>query len=212
MRALIVTNMYPSPSAPARGSFVRDQVEALRRLPGTEVELYAFAPGGGSPYPRAAAELRRRYRPRRFDVIHAHFGLTTWAALALRGAPHVVTLHGTDLVVRRSRAATLAALPLVDLVAPVSDTLAALLPPRLVRGKCEVLPCGVDLRRFAVLDRGEARRRLGLAPGQRYVLFPADPARPEKRFDRAQAAVAGLGLRVLTLGGISPEQVPLWVN
>src|SRR5437588_11955764 len=134
MRALVVTNMYPTPAAPARGSFVRDQVRALAGLPGVDVSLYAFEPGGGSPYPRAARELRRRYRSGDFDVIHAHFGLTAWAALALRGAPHVLTLHGTDLVVRRSRTATLAAVPFVDLVAPVSPSLAALLPERLVRG------------------------------------------------------------------------------
>ena len=53
MRALVVTNMYPTPARPALGSFVRDQVEALRRIDGVEVELFAFAPGG-------ARRLRRR--------------------------------------------------------------------------------------------------------------------------------------------------------
>ena len=46
MRALVVTNMWPSPEAPARGAFVRDQVTALRALPGVEVEVFAFPPGG----------------------------------------------------------------------------------------------------------------------------------------------------------------------
>ncbi len=210
MRALIVTNMWPSEANPARGSFVRDQVRALRRQPGVEVEVFAFAPGGASPYPRAARELRRRYRGRDFDVIHAHFGLTAWAALALRGAPHAVSLHGTDLVVPRSRAATLAALPWLDLVAPVSDSLAALVPRQLVRGELAILPCGVDLERFAPLERAAARRALGLAADRRYVLFPADPARPEKRVDRARS-VAG-DAELLTLGRIAPDQVPLYVN
>ena len=108
MRALIVTNMWPSASEPALGSFVRDQVDALRELDGVEVEVFAFPPGG---YVRAARELRRQHRRERFDVIHAHFGLTAWPALALRGAPHVVTLHGTDLRHPRSRRITRAALP-----------------------------------------------------------------------------------------------------
>jgi glycosyltransferase involved in cell wall biosynthesis len=210
VRALVVTNMYPSQAAPARGSFVRDQVEALARLPGVEVELFAFEPGGGSPYPRAARALRRRYRSGEFDVIHAHFGLTAWPALALRGAPHVVTLHGTDVVNPRSRLVTLAALPFVDLVAPVSSALAALLPSRLVDGRVAVLPCGVSLDRFAPMPRAEARARLGLDPEARYLLFPADPARAEKRFDRAQA-LAG-DHRLLVLGRVSPTEVPLWVN
>ena len=73
-----------------------------------------------------------------------------------------------------------------------------------------VLPCGVDLERFRPIDRAEARRRLGLDPDAPYLLFPADPARPEKRYDRA-LAVAG-DVPLLTLGDVAPEQVPLWVN
>ena len=66
---------------PALGPFVRDQVEALRRRDDLEVELFAFGPG-----PRALAgaarALRTRYRGRRFDIVHAHFGLTAWPARA----------------------------------------------------------------------------------------------------------------------------------
>src|SRR5436305_524722 len=44
MRALIVTNLYPSARDPVRGSFVRDQVDALRRLPDVELELFTADP------------------------------------------------------------------------------------------------------------------------------------------------------------------------
>jgi len=81
VRALVVTNMYPTPERPASGPFVRDQVEALRRRGDVEIELFCFPPGLRS-YPRAARELRRRYRGQRFDVVHAHFGLTAWPAVA----------------------------------------------------------------------------------------------------------------------------------
>ena len=62
-----------------------DQVEALRRRDDVEVELFAFPPGLRS-YPRAARELRRRHRRGASTSIHAHFGLTAWPALALRGS------------------------------------------------------------------------------------------------------------------------------
>jgi glycosyltransferase involved in cell wall biosynthesis len=210
MRALIVTSMYPSPAAPARGSFVRDQVQALERLAGLELELFAFDPGGASPYVQAARELRGRYRGTRFDVVHAHFGLTAWPAMAVRARAHAVTLHGTDLVHPRSRAVTLSALPLQRLVAPVSEPLAALVPRRLVRGRFEVLPCGVDTERFRPIPRAVARRELGLDENGRYLLFPADPARAEKRYDRAQMLAGDVPL--LALGGVDPAQVPVWVN
>src|SRR5207244_775661 len=138
-------------------------------------------PRGG--YARAALELRRRYRRAGLDVVHAHFGLTAWPALALRAPAHVVTLHGTDLRHRRSRRITSAALGRLDLIATVSAGLAELVPGAASGRRIAVLPCGVDLDRFRPLTRADARRQLGLDPEGRYVLFPADPARPEKRHD-----------------------------
>lgn len=210
MRALVVTNMYPSADDPGRGSFVRDQVKALRELPGLEVELYGFRSAGSASYARAGRDLRRRYAGQRFDVVHAHFGLTIWPALAVRGTAHGVTLHGTDLVHPRSRAIALAGLPFMDLVAPVSEELAARVPGWTVRGEMAILPAGVDTERFHPIEREEARRRLGLAPDRSCLLFSADPGRAEKRYDRARAVAGGVPL--LTLGRVDPLEVPLWVN
>src|SRR5579859_1972964 len=210
MRALVVTNMYPSAEDPGRGSFVRDQVEALRRLPDLDVELYGFRAAGAASYARAGRELRCCYRGRRFDLVHADFWLTIWPALAVRGTAHGVTMHGTDLVHPRSRAITIAGLPLMDLVAPVSEELAGLVPAWAARGEVAILPAGVDTERFRPIDRQEARRALSLAPEAPYLLFPADPARPEKRYDRALAIAAEVPL--LTLGRVDPREVPLWVN
>jgi teichuronic acid biosynthesis glycosyltransferase TuaC len=209
MRALVVTNMYPSAGRPALGRFVADQVEALRRLDGIEVELYAFPPGLRS-YPRAARELRRRYRAERFDVVHAHFGLTAWPALALRGAPHVVTFHGTDLAHPRSGRISRAVVPFVALAATVSASLARLVPGAGTRRRVAVLPCGVDLERFRPIPRAQARERLGLDVDGRYLLFPASASRPEKRVDRAREVAGATPL--LTLEDVAPDEVPLWVN
>lgn len=211
MRALVLTNMYPSERDPVRGSFVRDQVDALRRLPGLELELFTFDSLGPSAYLQAAASARRRYRGTSFDVVHAHFGLNLWPALAVAGAAHGVTLHGTDLAHPRSRAISLAGLPFMDLIAPVSEPLEQLIPrPWARRSRVEVLPCGVDTGRFRPIGRREARRALGLHEAGPYLLFGANPARPEKRHDRAVAAAAETPL--LTLGAVDPSQVPLWVN
>jgi len=212
MRALVVTNMYPTIERPALGSFVRDQVEALRRIDGVEVELFAFVPGRTIAYLQAARDLRRTHGTTRFDVVHAHFGLTAWPAFAARSDAHAVTLHGTDLVHSRSRAITLAALPFEDLVATVSEPLATELPAWTRRKRRAVLPCGVDTNRFRPIPRAQARTALGLPPDVPYLLFPADPTRPEKRYDRAKALAAEENVPLLTLGKIAPEAVPLWVN
>lgn len=216
--------MYPSAEHPALGRFVADQVEALRGLDGVSVEVHAF--DGGSPlaYARAAAVARRRYAGRRFDVVHAHFGLSAWPALAVSGAAHAVTLHGTDLSHPRSRPITVAALPWLDLIGVASAELGWQVPSWAARAGVQVLPCGVDLSRFEPIPRAEARARLGLDPGGAYVLFPSDPTRPEKRFDLARRLVAVLPaggsaapagdprVQLLSLGDVAPERVPLYVN
>ncbi|HVR05907.1 MAG TPA: glycosyltransferase [Solirubrobacteraceae bacterium] len=217
MRALVISNMLPDAAHPERGRFVRDQVAALRALTGPteglEVELFEFSPGARA-LAAAARVLRRRYRGEGFDVVHAHFGLTAWPALAVRARVRGLTVHGTDVRHPRTRQATRAVLPLMDLVAAASPELAGELPGRSARRRARVLPCGVDVERFHPLPRARARAELGLDPDRPCVLFPADPARPEKRFDRAQAlmeAAAGAA-ELLTLGGVPPERVPLWIN
>lgn len=206
---LVVTNMYPTAERPALGPFVRDQVEALRRRDDLEVELHAFGPGPRA-LARAALDLRRRFRGRRFDVVHAHFGLTAWPALLAGLGPVVVTLHGNDLFVRRSAIATRAALPFTALVAAVSREFSQNLPGAGERRRVAVLPVGVDLRRFRPIPRTEARARLGLDPAGPYLLFPHDPSRPLKRYDRAQEAAGDVPL--LTLGRVPPAEVPFWIN
>jgi glycosyltransferase involved in cell wall biosynthesis len=212
MRALVVTNMYPTPARPALGSFVRDQVEALRRIDGIEVTVFAFDPGGTAAYLKAAKDLRTTHRGNRFDVVHAHFGLTAWPAFAASGRTHAVTLHGTDLTHPRSRKITLGALPFVDLVATVSEPLAQQLPRWAARKRQAILPAGVATDRFKPNPRAEARTQLGLEPNRPYLLFPADPNRPEKRYDRAAALAKRHNVRLLTLGNTDPQEVPLWVN
>jgi teichuronic acid biosynthesis glycosyltransferase TuaC len=226
VRALVVSNMLPDSAAPERGRFVRDQVQALRGLEGIEVELHEFAPGPRE-LTRALADLRRHFAsptrraaragwPRRgspaFDVVHAHFGLTAWPAAAVPARVHALTLHGTDVNHPRTLLLTLAALPFIDLLGTVSSSLAQELPLRSARRRAQVLPCGVDVERFHPIPRAQARSQLGLDAARSYVLFPADPTRAEKRHDRAVALCAAAGSELLTLGGIDPMSVPLWVN
>jgi glycosyltransferase involved in cell wall biosynthesis len=122
-----------------------------------------------------------------------------------------LTLHGTDVRHPRTRLATRAALPLIDLLATVSAPLVGELPRR-ARRRAQVLPCGVDLQRFDRRPRGEARAELGLEPQRPYVLFAADPTRPEKRHDLALELAGELDVQLLALGGVDPSRVPLFIN
>lgn len=213
MRVLVVTNFVPDASAPQRGRWVWDQVDEMRQR-GIEVDVFAFPPGSRQYIP-ATRRLRRLLRRERFDLVHAHYGLPGWCAQLAGAQPLVVSFHGTDvrhwLVGPMSRRLAWRA----DLVAAVSRALFTDedgrpgLPP--VPGSA-VLPCGPDLGRFRSMPRSEARQRLKLDPEGRYLLFPANPGRAEKRHDRAAELARVCDAQLLTGGSIDPDQMPLWVN
>jgi teichuronic acid biosynthesis glycosyltransferase TuaC len=213
VRVLVVTNFMPDESAPQRGRWVRDQVDEVRKR-GIEVDVFSFPPGRGEYLP-ATRRLRSLLRRERFDLVHAHYGLAGWCARLAGARPLIVTFHGTDvrhhLVGHLSRRLAWR----IDLVAGASRSLFEPEDGRpglpAVPGSA-VLPCGPDLERFATLPRAEARRALGLDPEGRFLFFPANPARPEKRHDRAAELAAACGADLLSGGSIEPERMPLWLN
>ncbi|HWM55216.1 MAG TPA: glycosyltransferase [Solirubrobacterales bacterium] len=213
VRVLVVTNFEPDASTPQRGRWVRDQVEEMRRQ-GAEVEVFSFPPGKRH-YAPATRRLRSLLRQQHFDLVHAHYGLAGWCARLAGARPLIVSFHGTD--VRHSVVGPMSRRLAwrVDLVAAVSRALFAAEDGRpglpAVPGSA-VLPCGPDLGRFRSIPRAEARRQLSLDPQRPYLLFPADPARPEKRHDRAAELASACGVELLRGGSIEPDEMPLWVN
>jgi glycosyltransferase involved in cell wall biosynthesis len=160
MRILLVSQMYPGPEDPDLGVFVAQVAEALRRR-GHELELAVLdrRSGGKLRYLELARRTRRAARP---DVVYAHFlvpaGLI--AAFAQR-APLVLTAHGQDVAnigrISGVRAATRFTVRRAAAVVAVSDYLRRELEAKVpqARGKTEVVDCGVDLERFAVLPARE---------------------------------------------------------
>ena len=213
MRVLVVHNFEPDAGAPQRGRWVRDQIDELRKL-GVEVDVFSFPRGRGEYLP-ATRRLRGLLKRERFDLVHAHYGLAGWCALAAGRRPLLVTFHGTDvrhpLVGPLSRRLAWRC----DLVAAVSRSLFE--PeddrPGLPRVPgAVVLPTGPDLGRFSPRPRAEARAALGLDPDGRYLFFPANPTRPEKRHDRAAELASACEADLLTGGAIDPDAMPTWVN
>ena len=179
MNVLVVTNMYPTPAEPWFGSFVRDQVEDLRAL-GLDVEVLSF--DGREQireYGRAARRTRQLARTGRFDVVHAHYGLSGAVALAQRSAPVVTTFHGSDTGgVPWQRIVSAAVARKAEPIF-VNHAGARLLWCR----AGHVIPAGVDTDLFVPADRAAARRDLGWSEDARYILFPSSSQNRVKRPD-----------------------------
>src|SRR5690348_4573143 len=97
----------------------------MRSIGGAEIEVHSFDPPGGiGPYVREALPLARKYRGRRFDVVHAHYGLSGACSLAVRRGEHVTTFHGDDLRLPKTSPIARFVARLIDLPATVSANLA----------------------------------------------------------------------------------------
>ena len=211
LRVLLVTNMYPTEDEPWFGCFIRDQAEDLNAL-GLDVRVLSFdGRRDRLNYLRAARKVRELVGRERFDVVHAHYGLTGAVATLQRKAPLVTTFHGSDyngwspwqryvswFVARRST-------PIV-----MSDEGRSALG----RPSAAVIPCGVDTELFTPLDRRAARRKLEWQEDGHYVLFPGSRANRRKRADLFDATVAEARkevplLRDVALEGLSREHVAL---
>jgi teichuronic acid biosynthesis glycosyltransferase TuaC len=197
IRVLMITAAWPHPGEPCTTHFVKRQADFLLAA-GVDVEVLHFR-GGRRPwnYVRAWFKARRALADGRYDLVHAQFGQSGLPALPTR-LPLVVTLRGSDLlgivgpggrrlhIGRVLQAATRLVCRRADAVVVVSSHMKAFLP----RGvDATVLPSGLDFELFRPIPRDEARRRLGLAPDCKYVLFAGEPALPRKRFHIAARAI-----------------------
>ncbi|MHB9285885.1 glycosyltransferase [Halobacteriales archaeon Cl-PHB] len=150
--------------------------------------------------------------PREYDVVHANYGLTAPAALAVPGPPVVVSLWGSDVFGRFGRVSQVCA-RLADAVVVMSPEMA-----EAVEADSYVLPHGIDLSRFEPMATGAARAELGWDPDAHQVLFPYSPSREEKDYPRAERVVAAVDdrrdapVRLQVVTGVAHDRVPIYMN
>src|SRR5437879_2123017 len=198
MRVLVATSIYPTSENAFRGTFVRTQVEYLKRA-GVEVELFHLkGPSRKLRYPKEVLELRHRLRGSPIDLIHAHYSYVGIVARTQWRVPVVVSYCGDDLLgtmhvrVKQTLFSRLAVFGgrllshQVDGLIVKSQGMA----DKLKRKKdVYVIPHEVDLELFQPMDREQARIALGLDLRKKYLLFAASPDIPVKRFPLAKEVV-----------------------
>jgi glycosyltransferase involved in cell wall biosynthesis len=199
-RVLVVTNMYPSAETPARGAFVLAQVAGLERAGVRTDVVHLDGRRRKSIYWTGRAHVAAASRRLRPHFVYAFYGLSGWVCLA-QSAPIVLSLAGDDVlgtptgrggITLKSRLAMALsqwAAMRSAVVCVQSEEMRSRLWSRAVRKRAHVVPYGVDSRRFHPGGRDEARRRLGVAPDTRLVIFPNTPTEPRKRIDLARAAI-----------------------
>lgn len=181
MKILVVTNMYPdrNPAFNYQGIFVKEQLESLRTRENVQCDLFVID-GFKSKFNYLFGALKVFFKIKfgRYDVIHAHYGLSglfvlfqplkTWKNV-------VVTLHGGDILIKQNNPVQVMLSKLI--IKRVGRTVILNQEMENVVHSCGVkpyiLPCGSDSVFF---DCKYSRDKKNI------ILFPGSPKRPEKNF------------------------------
>jgi teichuronic acid biosynthesis glycosyltransferase TuaC len=213
MKVLVVTNMYPTAEMPSYGTFVREQVESLRRE-GVEVDVFFVnARKNMLNYLWAIPRFWGRLLTHRYDLIHSHYLHVNIVARAQFLYPVVITHHSGDSYSAWQRRLSYLLDPFVDRIIAVSGDTKKV---GHLRGAV-VIPCGIDFNLFKPAPQQEAREKLGLPMDKKLVLWSGEYFRPEKRYDIVQKAMELLKKRVpeaelVLVSGKPLSSVPAYMN
>ena len=202
MKVLIVASYNKNRFAP----FIQEQADALAKV-GCEIGYFGIQGKGISGYLKQLPELKRKIKEFQPDIIHAHYGLSGLLANLQRRIPVVTTYHGSDINNTKARRFSKIAMKMSAYNVFVSQKTLDLAKPK---RNFVLLPCGINLEDYPVIDKLEARKQMGLDVQKKYVLFAGAFDNAVKNAPLAQQAVALLpDVELLELKGYSRQQVAL---
>lgn len=226
MRVLTITNMYPSPERPAWGTFVKSQMDSITNE-GVHVDLLIIFGGRTKiAYFFAIFRMWARLFTRRYDVIHAHYGLCGLVAYLQPITPVVVSFCGDDLYghMDKSGKTTKSSLFWVYLHKKLAKRVEAVIvkSPAMSELISEVenfvVPNGVNQNIFKPLDKNQCRKQLGLDQSKTYILFPYERTNSRKNYTELKKAIDALNqdrndpIVLLDIFGVSNEEIAVYLN
>lgn len=200
MKVLIVARKKENGFAP----FVTEQVDALKKT-GVECRYFPMEQRGLIGYLRRLPAFKKSIHSFNPDIIHAHYGLCGVFANLQRHVPVITTYHGSDinnksvlplskLSVRLSVFNIFVSKKNIDIVHPDKNF--------------ALVPCGINLEDYPVIDKSEARQQLRLKADGKYVLFSSAFDIPVKNAPLAKEAVKLLpNAELLEFKGYTRQQV-----
>ncbi|MCM1450894.1 MAG: glycosyltransferase family 4 protein [Clostridium sp.] len=227
MKVLQITTNYPCKENPIFGIFMKEQVESVEKF---GVENTIIFSNGLKSNPkikfsasfihlRTSIKLFFHLRRHNYDIIHCHnalSGLILQIACGLNNRNTVLSLQ-------------------IDPETPgsIDQRFAFKLYPKFARlivkkqlknqkEKFIYLPNGVNMELFKPIPKDYCKKKLGLDPNKRYILFVDSntyKARTQKRKDRFDETLKILkdkyghsDLEELVMTKTNREDVPLWMN
>ena len=153
--------------------------------------------------------LKRKVEEFRPDVVHAHYGLSGLFANLQRRVPVVTTYHGSDINDKKALPFSQLAMQLSAWNVFVSKKTLEIARPK---KKYILLPCGIDVSDLQLTEKSDARQKMNLLAGKKYVLFAGAFDNAVKNARLAKETVALLQddqVELLELKGYKREEVTM---
>ena len=156
-------------------------------------------------YVTAVRELKKKIREFNPDIVHAHFGLSAITAELQNLVPVVTTFHNgethswwvnmlTSLMSLRAKHVIYVAPHIRDLVYFKAKNYS-------------IIPCGVSLEDCFLMDKAEARRKLGWSDDKKYIMFGGAFDNTRKNYKLLAEAVERLAMSDEGLGKSQESRV-----
>ena len=208
---ILEVSRYKNNFADYQLPFVTEQGEAIRAS-GHEVE-YFLVKGN---YIKAVGALKCKIREFKPDILHAHYGLSAITAELQGLVPVVTTFHNGEThqwwVNLLSSLMSLRAKHVIYVAQHIHD---------MVYFKAKnysIIPCGVSMDQCVVMDKEEARKKLGWGAKKKYIMFGGAFDNLRKNYKLLAEAIECLknegmnDIECIEMRGMTREQCVLRMN
>lgn len=189
---------------------IKNQTESLTNS-GIEVYNYSVNKKGFFGYIKEIISLRKHQKIHQYDLIHAHFAFSGFLAGLSSRLPKVVSLMGGEAYEK------LYWIPVIKIFAALSWDVIIVKSKKMYDllkiNNADIIPNGVDLDKFKIIDKEEAKRKIKFDDNKQILFF--SPSRYEKNYDLANNAYRILDhsdVRLNLISNISHDLIPYYLN
>lgn len=208
MKVLFVSSGRLGDTSP----LVKNQGQSLINK-GVIVDFYIIEAGGIWGYLKTIPKLRRKIKEGKYDIVHAHYSFSAFAASLAGSFPLVVSLMGSDVYMSTFWRWCVLVFYYLRWNATIVKT--KQMKEMFKIPKLHIIPNGVNMERYTLMEQKDAREKIKYLSNKKLVVFIADPSRPEKNYALAQQVVDALNtpeIELMPVYDISNEQIPYYLN
>lgn len=203
--------------------FIKSQGESLKALK-VDVSYFAIENKSIKGYIKAGIKLRRFLKFNHYDIIHAHYTFSGWAAIiGARKIPVVLSLMGSDAygdyiapykVKFTSKYNIILTYLIQFFIKKIISKSKNIEKYVWQKNKSVIIPNGINTDTFLPLKK-DCKLELGLRKDIRYILFIGDKKNKRKNYKLVEDAFTFINpknIELLAPYPISPDKIPKYLN